>query len=97
MNNKLRTAWTVAGVLAVLLIIMTGLWVNERGLFTLDARDLERSRDEISTACASAETLDTPACRDALDGLARLLGRFERQLERQSDDTTATTTVEVGQ
>jgi hypothetical protein len=96
MNNKLRTAWTVAAVLAVLLIIMSGLYAKERGLFTLDARDLERQRDDIAKACGSADELDTPACRDALDDLARLLGRFEKKLDRdQKAEGNASTTVEV--
>lgn len=97
MNTKLRTAWTVAAVLAVLLIIMTIMWGRASGVFTLDAGDLERQREEIAEACG--DQIDTPACRDALDDLARLLARFERQIDRESDDAEsgATTTVEVGQ
>lgn len=102
MNNKLRTAWAVAGILAILLVIMTVMWARESGAFTLGAEDLEAQREKIANACGSADELDTPACRDALDDLARLLGRFERKLEREKKDAEggapgATTTIEVGE
>lgn len=94
MNTKLRTAWTVAAVLAVLLVIMTVMWGRASGVFTLDAGDLERQREEIAEACG--DDIESPACKDALDDLARLLERFERKLDRESEDA-ATTTPEAGQ
>ena len=100
MNNKLRTAWTVAAVLAVLLVIMTVLWGRASGIFTLGAEDLAEQRERISEACGSADELDSPACRDALSDLANLLERFERRLEREREDAAdaaggATSTAEV--
>lgn len=98
MDKKLRTAWTVAAVLAVLLVIMTVMWGRASGTFTLGAEDLAAQREKISEACGSADELDTPACRDALDDLARLLGRFERKLDREQEKETegsASTTVEI--
>lgn len=100
MDKKLRTAWTVAAVLAVLLVIMTVMWGRASGVFTLGAEDLAAQREKISEACASADDLDTPACRDALDDLARLLGRFERKLDRDQEkevNVNATSTVEFTQ
>jgi hypothetical protein len=96
MDKKLRTAWTVAAVLAVLLVIMTVMWGRASGTFTLGAEDLAAQREKISEACGNADDLDTPACRDALDDLARLLGRFERKLEREQEaDGSASSTVEI--
>jgi len=101
MNNSSRTAWTVAGVLAILLIIMTIMWGRESGAF--GGGDLAAQRDRVAEACRSVDDLDSAACRDALEDLARLLGRFERRLERQADDVeasvevNATTSVESGQ
>jgi len=100
MNNKLRTAWAVAGILAILLVIMTVMWGRASGAF---GDNLTAQGDKVAEACKSADDLNSPACRDALDDLARLLARFERRIERQQDDANAakvevaTTTVEVTQ
>lgn len=96
MDKKLRTAWTVAGILAVLLIIMTVMWGRESGTFTLGAEDLSDQRNKVAEACKSADDLESPACKDALDDLARLLGRFDKKLEKNKKiDGEASTTVEV--
>ncbi len=94
MDKKLRTAWTVAGILAVLLIIMTVMWGRASGTFTLGAEDLAEQRNKVAEACKSADDLQSPACKDALDDLARLLGRFDKKLEKDKQ-AEATTTVEV--
>lgn len=100
MNNKLRTAWTVAGIFAVLFIVMTVMWAQATGFF---GNNLAAQREKVSEACKTADDLKSAACRDALDDLARLLSRFDRQLERMGGDTEATVngsagaTVEFGQ
>ena len=97
MNNKLRTAWAVAGIFAILFVIMTIMWGRETGFF---GGDLATQRERVAEACRTADDLDTVACRNALEDLARLLSRFENRLERMGGDTsemTATTSVEVGQ
>ncbi|MEK9184331.1 MAG: hypothetical protein AAB892_01210, partial [Patescibacteria group bacterium] len=86
----------VAGILAVLLIIMTVMWGRESGTFTLGAEDLSDQRNKVAEACKSADDLESPACKDALDDLARLLGRFDKKLEKNKKiDGEASTTVEV--
>lgn len=100
MDTKLRTAWAVAGVLAILLIIMTVMWGREAGVF---GGDLAAQRDRVESACRTADDLDSAACRAALTDLAKLLARFERRLERAEEDAeptvegTTESTVEVGQ
>lgn len=96
MDKKLRTAWTVAGILAILLIIMTVMWGRASGTFTLGAEDLSDQRNKVAEACKSADDLQSPACKDALDALARLLGRFDKKLERDREaEGEASTTIEV--
>lgn len=101
MDTKLRTAWAVAGVLAILLIVTTVMWGRESGVF--GGGDLAAQRDRVENACRTADDLDSAACRDALADLARLLARFERRLERAEEDAETTvegnveSTIEVGQ
>lgn len=85
-TTKLRLAWIVAGVFAVLFVIMTVLWARETGAFTLGAEDLAAEREKIVEACQTNEDLASPACRDALDDLARLLERFNNKLNREARD-----------
>ncbi len=82
-TSKLRTAWIVAGILAVLLIIMTALWARSSGAFTLDAKDLAAERNKVNQACDSGESLTTPECQDALESLTKLLKSFENKLNRE--------------
>ena len=98
MDNKLRTAWAVAGIFAVLFIVMTVMWARESGVF---GGDLASQRERVAEACRTADDLQTEGCRAALEDLARLLARFEKRLERMggdaSDLNTASGTVEFTQ
>lgn len=94
MDTKLRTAWTVAAVLAILLIAMTIMWARASGALTLDSDDLARQSEKLDEACGTDAGINSPACREALDDLSALLGRFSNKLERESRNA-ATSTMDV--
>lgn len=89
-NKKLKTAWAIAGVLAIILIVVTFLWIRAQNdldrVLDNGRTDIEAARDRIDAACEGPDASSNAACRDALDDLADILKDFSDNIE----DATST-------
>ncbi|MEK7099639.1 MAG: hypothetical protein AAB883_00670 [Patescibacteria group bacterium] len=81
--NTNKNLKIVIGVLVVLLIIVTGLWVRAAGYFSLGAEDLAAQRNRIEKLCNTPEKLNSSDCIHALGDLSSLLKKFNTQLEKE--------------
>lgn len=96
-KNKLTLAWTVAGILAILLIIALYFVMNpKKGLETVlqeGKEDITQQRGRIAEACEGTNA-DQNDCKNELDELADILRDFSRDIDKAtSTAATASTTV----
>jgi len=91
-TNESRTAWIVAGVLLILLIIVGYLWLSQKqDLNTVlqnGKTDIASVRDQINTDC-QGPTMDQDACKADLNDLASILKDFSADVQAASTTTTA--------
>lgn len=84
-KNKLTLAWTVAGILAVLLIIALYFVANPRkDLQTVleeGKEDITEQRDRIREVCEGTAANQND-CQDELDDLAEILRDFSRDIDK---------------
>lgn len=89
------TAWLIAGVLLVLLIGMTYLWMTAREelatVLTEGRESLEEARDDIRMKCSGPGILNNEACQSSLKELSAILQEFSERIQNAAT-TTATTT-----
>jgi predicted MarR family transcription regulator len=92
-NAKLTLAWTVAGILAVgLIVALIALANREPDLGTVleDGREeVTAQRDRIREACNGTDAASQRACNEELEDLADILREFSQEIDR------ATSSVEV--
>lgn len=90
-TNESRTAWIVAGVLLVLLIIVGYLWLSQKqDLNTVlqnGKTDIASIRDQITEDC-QGPNMDTDACKADLNDLASILRDFSADVQAASTTTT---------
>lgn len=84
-TKEARTAWIIAGILAVLLVIAVMLWMNAQK--DLDAvlqegkEDITVIRDRIATDCYATDAASKDRCMDHLDDLEEVLREFSDDVE----------------
>jgi len=85
-KKQLTLAWTVAGILAVLLVIALFFLMGERndlGSVLEEGReDITAQRDEIREACNSTDEASRARCNESLEELADILREFSLEIER---------------
>jgi len=85
-KKKLTLAWTVAGILAVLLAITLFFLMNpERNLGTVlqeGKEDVSAQRDRVEEACNGTDTQSKARCQDELNELSDILRDFSRDINR---------------
>jgi len=102
MTKETRTAWTVAVVLGILVIILLGVlargWYEKNhnlGNVLQDNKNaLVEQRMQLREACAHEASEPTEECQKALEDLSNLLVDFGQEMR---DLQKATTTVIGGQ
>lgn len=89
-----RTAWIIAGLLAVLLIVAVFMWMNTRedleAVLMQGNVEITNIRDKVARDCA--EGTDTARCQDALAELEDILLEFRRDVQEATTTEPATTT-----
>lgn len=94
-KNKLTLAWTVAGILAVLLIIALYFVMNpQKDLQTVlqdGKEDITEQRDRIAEVCEGSEANQND-CQDELDDLADILRDFSRNIDKATTSATVSAT-----
>lgn len=84
-TKEARTAWIVAGVLAILLVIAVVLWVNAKrdldAVLTEGREDITQVRDRIAVDCRASDTASQERCQDHLEDLADILREFSEDIE----------------
>ncbi|HEX2792273.1 MAG TPA: hypothetical protein VHO23_00960 [Candidatus Paceibacterota bacterium] len=92
-NKKMKMAWAAAGVLAVLLIVVTFLWIRAQNdldrVLDNGREDIEAARDRIDAACEGPDASSNAECREALDDLADVLRDFSQNLEDATSSAPA--------
>ncbi len=89
MNGNSKTGWIIAGILAVVVIIMLFMMWNDANSKNL-GNVLEEGRTsiidlraEIEKKCEGPEA-DEKACQDAIDDLSEVLKEFSEDVEAAS-------------
>jgi hypothetical protein len=89
-TNESRTAWIVAGVLLILLIIVGYLWLSQKqDLNTVlqnGKTDIAAARDQITKDC-QGPNMDADACKADLNDLAGILSDFSADVQAASTTT----------
>ena len=90
LKKKLTLAWTVAGILAVLLAVSLFFLMNpEKSLNTVleeGKQDVTEQRADVAAAC-EGDSADKAKCDAELDELAQILREFSRDIDKAT--TTA--------
>jgi len=85
-----RLAWSISGVLLVLLVIVTYLWLSQKNLPTV----LQNGHDAIAAEQAqiAKDCVDqnSDACRQDLSDLEDILRQFSSDLEKATTVSTTT-------
>lgn len=84
-KKEARTAWIIAGILAVLLVIAVVFWMNAKK----DLEDVQRDgytdigamRDLIALDCGKTDEKSTKLCAEHIDDLSEILKEFSKDLE----------------
>ncbi|KND46995.1 MAG: hypothetical protein AB199_01005 [Parcubacteria bacterium C7867-004] len=91
-KKQLTLAWTVAGILAVLLVISVYFIMNpKRDLDTVlqdGKEEIAAQRDEIRKNCANTDDLSKKRCQKDLDELADILKDFSKDITKASSTVT---------
>jgi len=93
-RKESRTAWIIAGVLAVLLVIAVVFWMNtQKDLDTVlqeGQEDITVIRDRIAVDCRATDTASQERCADHLEDLADILEEFSEDVEEANEQATST-------
>jgi len=93
-KKQLTIAWTVAGILAVLLLIALYFVMNpEKSLDTVlqeGKEDISAQRDRIEESCSGTDAASQEKCQDDLDELADILRDFSKDIEKASSTAPST-------
>lgn len=93
-TKESRTAWIIAGVLAVLLVIAVVFWMNTQkdldAVLTEGREDITVVRDRIAVDCRATDTASQERCQDHLEDLADILEEFSEDVEEANDQATTT-------
>ncbi len=93
-KKEARTAWIVAGVLAVLLVIAVIFWMNANKDLEQVQRDgyqnIGMLRDRIALDCGKADVESEKRCRQHIDDLSAVLTEFSEDLQEAAEDATTT-------
>ncbi len=92
-KKEARTAWIIAGILAVLLVIAVVFWMNaKKDLDTVlseGKEDITVLRDRIAVDCKGTDQASKDRCSDNLDKLSNVLKEFSKDVEKAPEpDTT---------
>lgn len=97
-KKEARTAWIVAGVLAVLLIITVIFWMNVKKDFDEVQRDGYKNigmlRDRIALDCPKEDAESQKRCRQHIDDLSTVLTEFSEDLKEATETATTTPTAQ---
>lgn len=99
MDKKLRTAWIVAGVLGVLLVIAVMMWLGAKkdldSVLREGSEDIAAQRDRIEEVCDEKDAMNDKDCQDALDDLQKILKKFSKDLKSATTTGSASGSVNV--
>ena len=92
-KKQLTLAWTVAGILAVLLIIAVYFAMNpKKDLATVlqeGKEDISVQRDQIAMHCSGTDDASKKACQEDLDELTDILKEFSKDIKKASSTMPA--------
>lgn len=100
-KKETRTAWIIAGVLAVLLVIAVVFWMNAKK--DLDAvlmegqEDITVIRDRIEADCHATDAASKERCEDHLEDLADILREFSEDVDEAAAEEGTTTIPPTGE
>lgn len=77
MRNKKKLPWIIAGVLAILLIVVTMLWVD--ALKRLNQGNMTEQRDLIREYCTKSDEENKRLCQKELEDLGKMLQDFAKE------------------
>lgn len=90
-KTKLTLAWTIAGILAVLLAITLFFLVNQPKdldqVLQEGKEDITAKRDEVAKACNGSDAASKAKCQDELRELSDILRDFSKDIDKAT--TTA--------
>jgi len=85
-KKQLTLAWTVAGILAVLLVIALFFLMNpKKDLGTVlqeGKEDITEQRDRIAETCSGTDADSKADCADELEELADILRDFSKEIDK---------------
>jgi hypothetical protein len=85
-KKKLTLAWTVAGILAVLLVIALFFLANQpkdlTSVLEEGREDLTEQRDRIAESCNGTDAASKEECQDRLEELSDILREFSRDIDK---------------
>ena len=91
-RQEARTAWIIAGILAVLLVIAVIFWMNaKKDLDTVLAEgqaDIGAMRDKIAVDCHASDADSKKRCQEDLDDLSSILTEFSKNLDKAAPEGT---------
>ena len=92
-KKQLTLAWTVAGILAVLLVIAGYFAMNPKkdlGVVLQEGKeDISAQRDQIAIHCAGTDGQSKRLCQEDLDELANILKEFSKNIHAASSTLPA--------
>lgn len=95
-KKESRTAWIIAGVLAVLLVIAVVFWMSAKkdldAVLTEGQEDITVLRDRIAVDCRATDQDSRERCQDHLEDLEDILVEFSEDVEEASETSTTTPT-----
>ncbi len=98
-KKSAQTAWTVAAVLAVLLIIALGFWWNAKHdlakVLESGKQDITAQRDKIRADCALTDAASKAQCGQDLQDLADILREFSTNVAHATTTTTGSGSFQV--
>ncbi len=93
MQKKLTLAWTIAGILAVLLVISVYFVMNpKKDLATVlqeGKEDISAQRDQIRLNCSGTDGTSKAKCQADLDELTEILKEFSKDIKKASSTMPA--------
>jgi len=92
-KKEARTAWIIAGVLAVLLVIAVIFWMNAKkdldSVLQEGKEDITVIRDRIAVDCRATDTAAKERCQDHLEDLEDVLREFSEDIEEAPEPAPA--------
>lgn len=89
-KKETRTAWIIAGVLAVLLVIAVVFWMSAQkdleAVLSEGREDITVLRDKIAVDCRATDTASKERCQDELADLADILREFSSDVDEAAEN-----------